>query len=76
MSSLRGNLAWVAAGSMLPLAGCGRPILVAGDVIACGTSTGAMPMRPGVTIEVEIPGIGVLANALQSTEGSESEAGG
>jgi 2-keto-4-pentenoate hydratase/2-oxohepta-3-ene-1,7-dioic acid hydratase in catechol pathway len=50
--------------------------LVAGDVIACGTSTGAMPMRPGVTIEVEIPGIGVLANALQSTEGSESEAGG
>jgi hypothetical protein len=24
-----------------------------------------MPMGPGVTIEVDIPGIGVLANALQ-----------
>jgi 2-keto-4-pentenoate hydratase/2-oxohepta-3-ene-1,7-dioic acid hydratase in catechol pathway len=45
-------------------------------VIACGTSTGAMPMRPGVTIEIEIPGIGVLANALQSAETSESEAVG
>ena len=50
--------------------------LLPGDVIACGTSTGAMPMRPGVTIEVEIPGIGVLANALQSPaapEASEAE---
>ena len=42
----------------------------------CGTSTGAMPMRPGVAIEVEIAGIGVLANALQSAETSESEAVG
>jgi len=36
-----------------------------GDVIACGTSLGAMPMRPGVTIEVAIEGIGVLSNALR-----------
>jgi 2-keto-4-pentenoate hydratase/2-oxohepta-3-ene-1,7-dioic acid hydratase in catechol pathway len=35
-----------------------------GDVILCGTSTGAMPMRPGVLIEVQIDGIGTLANAL------------
>jgi 2-keto-4-pentenoate hydratase/2-oxohepta-3-ene-1,7-dioic acid hydratase in catechol pathway len=50
--------------------------LLPGDVIACGTSTGAMPMRPGVTIEVEIPGIGVLSNALESEATSESEAAG
>jgi 2-keto-4-pentenoate hydratase/2-oxohepta-3-ene-1,7-dioic acid hydratase in catechol pathway len=50
--------------------------LLPGDIIACCTSTGAMPMRPGVTIEVKIPGIGVLANALQSADGSESEAVG
>jgi len=50
--------------------------LLPGDVIACGTSTGAMPMRPGVSIEVEIPGIGVLSNALQSATTSESEATG
>jgi len=35
-----------------------------GDVIACGTSTGAMPMRPQVPIDVQIEGIGVLTNAL------------
>jgi 2-keto-4-pentenoate hydratase/2-oxohepta-3-ene-1,7-dioic acid hydratase in catechol pathway len=50
--------------------------LLPGDVIACGTSTGAMPMRPGVLIEVEIEGIGVLANALESAEGSEPEPAG
>jgi len=50
--------------------------LLPGDVIACGTSTGAMPMRPGVTIEVDIPGIGVLANALQGAAASEPEATG
>ncbi len=35
-----------------------------GDVIACGTSVGAMPMRPRVPIDVQIEGIGVLSNAL------------
>ncbi len=35
-----------------------------GDVIACGTSSGAMPMRPQVAIEVHIDGIGVLSNTL------------
>jgi 2-keto-4-pentenoate hydratase/2-oxohepta-3-ene-1,7-dioic acid hydratase in catechol pathway len=38
--------------------------LSAGDVIACGTGLGAMPMRPQVPIEVEIDGIGTLSNAL------------
>ena len=38
--------------------------LLPGDVIACGTSTGAMPMRPQVRIDVEIVGIGTLSSAL------------
>jgi len=33
-----------------------------GDVIMCGTSIGVMPMKPGTPVEVEIDGIGVLAN--------------
>jgi 2-keto-4-pentenoate hydratase/2-oxohepta-3-ene-1,7-dioic acid hydratase in catechol pathway len=39
--------------------------LMPGDIISCGTSTGAMPMRPGVMIDVEIDGIGLLSNSLQ-----------
>jgi 2-keto-4-pentenoate hydratase/2-oxohepta-3-ene-1,7-dioic acid hydratase in catechol pathway len=31
-------------------------------VILCGTSLGVLPMKPGTTVEVEIDGIGVLAN--------------
>jgi len=38
--------------------------LVAGDVIACGTSLGAMPMRPGTPIDVAVEGIGVLTSTL------------
>jgi 2-keto-4-pentenoate hydratase/2-oxohepta-3-ene-1,7-dioic acid hydratase in catechol pathway len=33
-----------------------------GDLIACGTSVGALPMRPGMTVEVTIEGIGTLRN--------------
>jgi 2-keto-4-pentenoate hydratase/2-oxohepta-3-ene-1,7-dioic acid hydratase in catechol pathway len=33
-----------------------------GDVIACGTSLGVAPMRPGATVEVVIDGVGVLRN--------------
>ena len=36
--------------------------LYPGDVIACGTSTGAMPMRSGNVVEVSIDGIGTLSN--------------
>jgi len=50
--------------------------LLPGDVIACGTSTGVLPMRAGTEIEVEIAGIGVLANALQARAGSEPETAG
>jgi 2-keto-4-pentenoate hydratase/2-oxohepta-3-ene-1,7-dioic acid hydratase in catechol pathway len=37
-----------------------------GDLIACGTSLGALPMRPGAVVEVAIDGIGVLRNTLAS----------
>ncbi|MGA8862476.1 MAG: fumarylacetoacetate hydrolase family protein [Gallionella sp.] len=33
-----------------------------GDVIACGTSLGVLPMKPGAVVEVEIEGIGTLRN--------------
>jgi 2-keto-4-pentenoate hydratase/2-oxohepta-3-ene-1,7-dioic acid hydratase in catechol pathway len=36
--------------------------LLPGDVIACGTSLGAGPMREGQCIEIDIPGIGCLIN--------------
>jgi len=36
--------------------------LAPGDVIACGTSLGALPMRPGMEVAVSIAGIGTLAN--------------
>jgi 2-keto-4-pentenoate hydratase/2-oxohepta-3-ene-1,7-dioic acid hydratase in catechol pathway len=35
-----------------------------GDVIACGTSVGALPMRPGMVVEVTIEGIGTLRNTF------------
>ena len=35
-----------------------------GDLIACGTSLGVLPMRPGATIEIAIDGIGVLRNRV------------
>jgi len=36
--------------------------LMPGDVIACGTSLGVLPMKPGTMIEVVIDGIGTLRN--------------
>lgn len=30
-----------------------------GDIISCGTSGGALPMKPGVTVEIRIDGIGL-----------------
>ncbi|MGB5834722.1 MAG: fumarylacetoacetate hydrolase family protein [Thiohalocapsa sp.] len=35
-----------------------------GDVIACGTSLGVVPMKSGQTVEVSIDGIGTLSNSL------------
>jgi len=39
--------------------------LFPGDVIACGTGPGALPMKPGSEIEIEIDGIGTLRNVFQ-----------
>jgi 2-keto-4-pentenoate hydratase/2-oxohepta-3-ene-1,7-dioic acid hydratase in catechol pathway len=35
-----------------------------GDLVACGTSVGALPMRPGMVVEVTIEGIGTLRNTV------------
>lgn len=40
-----------------------------GDLIACGTSIGALPMRPGMTVEVVIDGIGTLRNEVAASRG-------
>lgn len=37
-----------------------------GDVILCGTSLGAMPMKPGSTVEVVIEGVGRLFNEYRA----------
>jgi 2-keto-4-pentenoate hydratase/2-oxohepta-3-ene-1,7-dioic acid hydratase in catechol pathway len=42
--------------------------LFTGDVIACGTSTGAGPMRSGQVVEIVIDGIGSLRNSFDSLE--------
>jgi 2-keto-4-pentenoate hydratase/2-oxohepta-3-ene-1,7-dioic acid hydratase in catechol pathway len=41
-----------------------------GDVIACGTSVGALPMRAGMTVEVTIAGIGTLRNVFAPVAGT------
>jgi 2-keto-4-pentenoate hydratase/2-oxohepta-3-ene-1,7-dioic acid hydratase in catechol pathway len=38
-----------------------------GDLIACGTSLGVLPMKEGNTVEVEIDGVGVLHNHFEAT---------
>lgn len=38
--------------------------LMPGDVIACGTSLGVLPMKPGTVVEVIIDGIGSLRNTF------------
>jgi 2-keto-4-pentenoate hydratase/2-oxohepta-3-ene-1,7-dioic acid hydratase in catechol pathway len=35
-----------------------------GDLVATGTPAGVGPLRPGDVVEVEIPGVGVLANPV------------
>ena len=39
-------------------------MLLPGDIITCGTSLGAVPMKPGSTIEIHIEGIGTLSNTF------------
>jgi 2-keto-4-pentenoate hydratase/2-oxohepta-3-ene-1,7-dioic acid hydratase in catechol pathway len=38
--------------------------LLPGDLIACGTSVGARTMKPGSSIDIDIPGIGTLCNSF------------
>ena len=40
--------------------------LHAGDVIACGTSLGVLPIKTGTAVEIVIDGIGVLRNTFES----------
>ena len=42
--------------------------LMPGDLIACGTSLGALPLRPGAEVTVAIDGIGALTNHLAAAE--------
>jgi 2-keto-4-pentenoate hydratase/2-oxohepta-3-ene-1,7-dioic acid hydratase in catechol pathway len=37
-----------------------------GDLIACGTSVGALPMRAGSTVEINIEGVGTLSNTFMT----------
>ena len=43
--------------------------LLPGDIITCGTSLGALPMKPGSTIEIHIDGIGTLSNTFAEGDG-------
>jgi 2-keto-4-pentenoate hydratase/2-oxohepta-3-ene-1,7-dioic acid hydratase in catechol pathway len=38
--------------------------LLPGDIISCGTSLGALPMKPGSTVDIHIDGIGTLSNTF------------
>ena len=40
--------------------------LTPGDLIACGTSLGVLPMKPGTVVEIVIDGVGVLRNTFMA----------
>ena len=40
--------------------------LLPGDLIACGTSLGVLPLRPGAEVSVVIDGIGTLTNRFEA----------
>ncbi len=42
--------------------------LLPGDLIACGTSLGVLPLRPGGEVSVVIDGIGTLTNRFEAAE--------
>jgi 2-keto-4-pentenoate hydratase/2-oxohepta-3-ene-1,7-dioic acid hydratase in catechol pathway len=43
-----------------------------GDVIACGTSLGVLPIKPGTLVEVSIDGLGVLKNTFIQTPSADA----
>ena len=42
--------------------------LLPGDLIACGTSLGVLPLRPGAEVSVVIDGVGALTNRFEAAE--------
>lgn len=42
--------------------------LLPGDLIACGTSLGVLPMKPGTQVEVVIDGVGTLRNTFGAVQ--------
>lgn len=44
--------------------------LLPGDIIATGTPAGVSPLQAGDVVEVEVEGVGVLRNPVQSQEGT------
>jgi 2-keto-4-pentenoate hydratase/2-oxohepta-3-ene-1,7-dioic acid hydratase in catechol pathway len=50
--------------------------LMPGDLIACGTSSGVLPMKPGTVVEVIIDGVGTLRNTYGSVPTPEHSSGG
>jgi len=47
--------------------------LMPGDLIACGTSVGVLPMKPGTLVEVTIEGVGTLRNRYGQAPASSTE---
>lgn len=45
-----------------------------GDLIACGTSLGVLPMQPGTLVEVVIDGVGTLRNTFGALQTIEQQA--
>lgn len=43
-----------------------------GDVIACGTSLGVLPLKAGTQVDVSIDGLGVLTNTFVQTSPTDS----
>ena len=46
--------------------------LMPGDLIACGTSLGVLPLRPGAEVTVAIDGIGALTNRFEAAAQAEA----
>lgn len=46
--------------------------LCPGDLIACGTSLGVLPMKPGTTVEIDIEGVGRLCNTFGTVQSAPS----
>jgi 2-keto-4-pentenoate hydratase/2-oxohepta-3-ene-1,7-dioic acid hydratase in catechol pathway len=46
-----------------------------GDLIACGTSLGVLPMKPGTVVDVVIDGIGTLRNTFMPGTGETDKQG-